>query len=1307
MFLDCPNALANDVVIKEQSDQGIVIEFTPQQWRITSETNDGRAYFKVKFENCSFKTKSGQPLIPTRTLLIGIPFNAEVSCDILELKNTKRIEGKLLPTLTFSRDGIADIYYWEDPSLYQSQQIIPDNLVNISSPAVMRDQQVVMLDLHPVQFFPDKKQIQLYGKMVVRINFLNKEQEEKNNNISAFIPKHNRILVNPIQAAKWRKSRKLSIQQKLKKTNLGEFYKIRIQEEGIYKITGTELQQAGIDLRDIKPNQLKIFNNGGFQLLQRLIEFRPDSIIENAIIVSDGKDGKFDHQDYILFYGKSVNGWKYNHIERCYSHYLNPFTKENVYWLYWQDPNSGKRMKQKTITSSQSVIDVTNSCHHIYIENEYKNLLNSGMLWLGNYFSSAMPQRTYQWDLIGVLQYKEAMVRLNLAGISPGEHRFSLYLNNSFIARVPSFYGSDSKYLNIKMKQFYSSIQHSLKDGYNSLMIEYMPNSDESLAYLDWIELSFYRELMAQNDQLIFYSPDSANFYQYNLKSFSSDAIYVYDITNFSDVTQLDVISTGNGTAQFIDSCASNIPKQYLAITSEKFKSPLKIEKDTPSDLRNEQNEADFIIITYDDFYEAASALRSLRENCDTLKTAVVNISNVYDEFSWGLVDPTAIRDFIKYANDHWQKQPNYVLLFGDGNYDYKNIISSESNYIPSFQTSELDEILSRTRDDWYVCVAGNDNLMDLAIGRLPVKNPDQAMNVVKKIIEYENSPEHGEWCNTITMVADDEFEEGGGYDNIDHIPDADFIMENYIPKQYDIQKIYLTEYPAIKDASIFGIRKPSAHETLLKQINRGSLIINFIGHGNEQFLTHERILVVSDDMSRFDNGKKQAFWITATCNFGRFDRPDFQSFAEQLVIAARQGAIATFSPCRLAYPYQNVILNAALYRFLFDESEEQIRLGDAVVFAKNSLGNSENDQLYHLFGDPTLRLIMPTCVAQITKYMPDSMKALSKMNVVGVIQSQEAPLTKLQGQILFKAFDSRKERVHKVGNWKEWRYKLPGNTIFRGTTTVTNSQFRTQFIVPKDITYGGKEGRLSIFYWNEQLFGSGCLDHIYVGGTQTEFYDNEGPVIKIGFEGQNFMSGGFVPPNPILKLTVTDSLSGVNIGGDIGHKITMILDNARDKMAHLNDYFHYEQDSYTVGHISYPLTDFVEGMHHIQINAWDNCNNSSQAEVTCTVVPLDKLIIQDILNYPNPFSDYTEFTFWVNQDCDVEIKIYTLTGRLICKLDHLAAETGFNHFPWYALDQDGDALANGVYLYKVTASCFSGQRKIHAQQIEKFAIVR
>ncbi|MDZ7265444.1 MAG: type IX secretion system sortase PorU, partial [candidate division KSB1 bacterium] len=953
-------------------------------------------------------------------------------------------------------------------------------------------------------------------------------------------------------------------------------------------------------------------------------------------------------------------------------------------------------------------IPVTAFHDHIFIENEYKNLLNSGRLWLSDYFSAQSASRSYQIDLAGIVTTAPAELVLQLAGVSQGSHRFSLSWNNQPLATVPPFSGIGSKYLSIELKQFSTPIRAELQDGNNRLTINYQAEGDYSIAYLDWIELNFYRQLKQQNAPFIFCSPESSGVYQYRIQASSSEDLQLFDITDFSRVARLETRQAQAGIIEFVDSVGAIRPKKYLAVTQRQWRSPQKIEKDIPSQLRDPTNAAQFVIITYDDFYDAALALKSLRENCDSLRTKVVRISDIYDEFSWGMTDITAIRDFIKYAFDHWQVRPQYVLLLGDGDFDYKNILSShQPNWLPPYQTAELNQLSSRPRDDWFACVAGDDDLPDLAIGRIPAQNPDQAMAVVNKIIQYENSPLRGKWLHTIALVGDDEFGEGGEYDGLHHIPDVESFAEYLIPPAYDVQKVYLTEFSAVRDAAISGIRKPAAHAALLEQINQGCLIVDFVGHGNERVWTHERILQAPEDLTRIDNGPKQAFWIAATCNFGRFDNPDLQSFAEELITTPDRGAIAVFSSARLANPFQNVALNRAVLRQIFANFPRSIRLGDVVWLAKLSTGNSANDQQYHLLGDPTLRLPMPTCSVEITSQSPDSFRALSRLELTGTIKTMILPVHDCTGEAFIEAFDSRRERKYVVRPGLEYHYQLPGNVIYRGIATVTNNSFRTRFIVPKDISYGGEDGRLRVFYSDDRMFGAGCKKQISVNGTEQRFYDNAGPTISIGFEGQHFITTGFVPPDPILLVTIADSGSGINLAGDIGHQILLTIDNITENAIVLNRYFQYEKDSYQIGHIIYPLSGLTEGDHFLRIKAWDNFNNSAQQETEFTVVALDRLVLREVMNYPNPFAGTTAFTFWANQACEVKISIFTVAGRLIRALNHLKAEPGFNHFTWDGRDEAGDELANGIYLYKIDAWCVNGSQTIRTSQIEKCAVMR
>ncbi|HFE52750.1 MAG TPA: type IX secretion system sortase PorU, partial [Bacteroidetes bacterium] len=822
-------------------------------------------------------------------------------------------------------------------------------------------------------------------------------------------------------------------------------------------------------------------------------------------------------------------------------------------------------------------------------------------------------------------------------------------------------------------------------DGTNTLTIEYAGQSDVSESYLDWYELEYGRRLQARDNLLTFTLPPSPGGLRARLTGFTSQDVRLFDITRFYDVREIVEFSRQGNAIVFGDTTTGEIwGKSYLALSSDGFLKVEKIVKDKPSDLRTRPRQADMIIIAHDDFENQAMQLKSLHENSseEPLKTEVVLISDVFDEFSWGLLDPTAIRDFLRFAYEHWG-QPRYVLLMGDGDYDYKNLISSlDQNWIPPYETTETDEQSNRTTDDWFTYVSGNDDLMDMAIGRLPVRSPEQAQAVVDKLISYVTHPEYGVWKNTLTMVADDELVRGGVGNEVIHTTDAEYVAENYFPKLFDVQKVYLMEYPAVLTAAYAGVTKPKATEALLDRINRGTLILNFVGHGAPRLWTHERVLLASRDFELIQNGRRQALWIAATCDFGRFDDPREQSLSEDLVNAEGRGAIGVVSSARLAFANLNTSFNRRFLKHLFEDygaTGLTTPAGAAVMLAKLDAGSSTNDQKYNLLGDPALRIAAPRLRVTVSDFEPDSIKALSRMTVRGFVARPDGqPLTDPGGKVLVTVFDSKKLRTYVTAAGTRVQYYLPGNAVFRGVAKVEGGQFVSQFIVPKDITYGGQLGRIEAYYWSDDQDGNGFVEGIPVGGTNTKLIDTRGPSIRALVDGRELRPGDPLPLGEELVVQIADSVSGINLTGDIGHKITIAFDSENASPVDVTDRFQYFEGSYVAGQLRYPVSGLEPGPHTLRIKAWDNSNNSSTLVMEVEVVTAGELAIRDALNYPNPFSKETQFTFMLTRDATVNVQVFTLAGRKVYETGPIACARGYTALPWDGLDDEGDELANG-----------------------------
>lgn len=1316
-----------DITILDSSDRGVTIAFSPTVVQLDTIQLNGENYYRIYLAHTSFAGNPGEPIIPVRVMNVGIPLESEVNVSILSMES-EEMSGKLLPAPEI--DGTGKSNFEIQPAIYQSSEFFPQQILVTDSPSFIRDQRVVKIKLFAAQFSGGLNRIKIHSKIIIRVDFVGKNAGSIDIKNSAGDDEFYRgVVVNYSQSKRWLKTHARQLKRVKTIFQNENWYKMLIRQEGIYKLTGEYLASQGINIGSIKAESIRIYNNGGRELPQNLNTTRPDSLIENATRVIDlNSNGNFDNADYILFYGKAVNNWEpLNNSSEFYQHYLNHYTSENSYWLTWDNNVNGKRMKNKAFAASAGLDPVPYFRGLHFNEDEINNYLNSGLNWFGRLMVGQNVQQGYSVYLPNPAnQDSNVYFRIQCLGVTYGNHSFTIYLNDQLLANF-SFSGS------YQTKSYDVQNKISLKEnGINNLKIIYNGASAESQVYIDWFEVQYKKQFVADDNYLIFNQiADGAQ--KYRVSNFKNDQIEVYDITDWANVRFFTNTTIGSGVVTFTDSTTGLPRRKYITLTPEAYLQPVKIEPVVFADLRNSIPGADFIIITYDDFYEAVMPLKQHREMQDTLVTEVIKITDIYNEFSWGMFDPIAIRDFIKYAFDNWIPSPKYVLLCGDGDYDYKNIKSNlDKNWIPPYETTELNENTNRTMDEFFILVSGNDSNPDLAIGRFPVQSAEETKNVVEKIISYETSPIWDpnqnfpleDWRNIVTMVADDEYHNSDSKNEVMHTRDSENIMEYSIPKSFNKDKIYLIKYPAISEPTFSGYRKPAATEALLKRINNGTLILNYVGHGAPNIWADERVLIENRDMDRIQNQNKLPLWIAATCDFGRFDDPMEQGMAEKMFVAKDRGGIAFLTSARLAYATDNTELNRKFYEQLFrGDYGRTERLGVALTNAKINNYSGINDQKYHLFGDPTMRLAKPEYLSKITSIQPDTLKALSEIKIVGQIMNQTSAWENFEGKALLKIFDSKTNKVYTTPYGSQIPYISEGRTIFRGTINVRQGQYEANFIVPKDITYGGKYGRISIYFASERYHGCGYRDSMPVGGTSV-LQDTEGPIINIGFEGQNFMTGNVVGEKSILKVEIADSISGVNIAGDIGHNITMILDEKESDEIILTDLFNYYEGNFKAGKVLYDFSNYkssfpdqnntlierygvTPGEHTIKIKAWDNFNNSSITTASFSVVSDDILKITNVFNYPNPFTSATTFVFSVNHPSQIKIKIYTVAGRLIETLNNLPGENEVNQIPWNGRDRDGDELANGVYLYKITATAELLGKTLKDEHIGKLVIVR
>ena len=707
------------------------------------------------------------------------------------------------------------------------------------------------------------------------------------------------------------------------------------------------------------------------------------------------------------------------------------------------------------------------------------------------------------------------------------------------------------------------------------------------------------------------------------------------------------------------------------------------------------------------------------------LKTAVVEVDTIYNEFGNGLPDPVAIRDFLEYAANNWQPAPRYVLFFGDACFDYKNILNVDKNWVPTYETPESDsQIDTYGYDDFFTCLQPGDTAtVTMASGRLAVRSLDEARLTVDRIIQYETAPTFGTWKNLITIVADDRNIDGA-LDEAQNPEQADFIAQNDVPEAFDLKKIYEEAYPTVIAST--GRTKPAVRQAIIDQINRGTLVMNYTGHGNPNVWSHESILTISDAMTQFFNASTLAFFVAATCDWGRFDFAGSQSSAEDVIVNPNGGAIGVITPDREVWSDDNFYLNQVLYQYLFPTDAYSLtpRLGDGLMLTKNNYqsGELENKRKYHLLADPTLRLAIPQLVMQIdsingkpvTSATFDTLQALSKVTVTASIRDNNGVIQNINSDsALVTIFDA--ETTDSVydsgvigGAWQHsMTFLLPGAIIYKGDNTIHNGRVSATFIIPKDISYANKQGKVSVYFSGDGTDGRGYSDRVIVGGTSTLLAnDTQGPTVNIYFDTRSFRSGDLVTENPMLIVDLTDS-SGINdAGSGVGHGLEAWLD-ADTKSIDLTDFYTGARDNYQSGTIEYQFTGLAPGRHTLAVRAWDVYNNSTTSQVEFSVASGTSLALENVYNIPDPVRSTTTFTFQHNQltPINVQIKIYTVAGRLIQVLSSNSYPDRFVQIPWDCRDRDGSKIANGTYFYKVVAKTVDG--KFASEALGKMSIVR
>jgi len=1103
----------------------------------------------------------------------------------------------------------------------------------------------------------------------------------------------------------------------------GQWYKIGVTQDGIYRLDNTFFSNLGISPSSINPRTIRIFGNGGGMIPQANIAERLDDLQENYIHVEGENDGSFNVGDYVLFFGEGPHSWDYNAETQLFDHEYNLYSDTNFYFLNIGEEN-GLRITEE-LTPNPTPYEITQGHGFQFYELDKTNLIRSGRYWLGEKFD-LITERTYSFYAPDATTNptlgSEIEVNIRVAARSDLSTSFDIYTGNTKLGTMAlasvSVSSSQATYYSHLTQSF--SFDPSLVQG-DSISLRFVYDKKGSInseAWLDWIEVDYAKDLNVRNASNYSFALKEAigsgEVARINLTNAGS-AYQIWDITNPTHVMRKPF--NANGSTLTFDAPLDNYRK--FMVFNGGFKTPISAKTVFNQNLHGLPL-ADYLMIVYPEFMAEADRLANFHRNYYNRTVHLVTPGQIYNEFSSGRQDVSAIRDFIKMFYDRSNgTQPGFVLLFGDGSFDYKNHtnVPNVTNFIPTYQSRNSNTPTSTyTSDDYYAFLDDDEgfwgegsgldgdngvqmNLLDVSLGRLPVETLTEAQEVVDKIIQYvTDSVGLGSWRSKILLVADHKEGEGST-----HVSQADSYTSliNQAEPCFNLDKIYMDNYPMVNTAA--GTRFPEGRSALLAKLEEGSLIVNYTGHGGESTWSNSRILELTDIQS-LQNEHRIPAVITATCEFGRFDDHDRRSGAEWMVLNPTAGAIAMFTTVRLVFSSPNKDLNENFYRYVLTYDADKQRmptLGEVMRYTKNqtfpeSSFNDLNSRNFTLLGDPGLILNYPELKAEITSIngQPivqgevDSLNSLALVEVVGQIKDANGtPITDYNGDLSITIFDKPSKFVTNLSNFPFYWQK---NRIFNGASTIENGEFRFEFVVPIDISYEEGFGKMSFYFSDGVRDGAGCYNDLYIGGTDPNATpDDEGPTINLFINDNTWVDGGITDSNPYLYAEVYDE-SGINtIGSAIGHEISAILDNDASNPLILNEYYTATENSYKEGSIRYRLSDLPEGEHTLSIRVWDVANNAAE-DYTSFIVTNDAILaLEQIFNYPNPMTDQTNFWVSHNQtgkELEVSIEIFSNDGKKVKRLvsDFTASGNVYKELQWDGMSDAGFPIAPGIYSYRV-----------------------
>ena len=1122
----------------------------------------------------------------------------------------------------------------------------------------------------------------------------------------------------------------------------GEWYRFYIEESGVFRLSKGFLNSLGINTNSVDPRNIKIYGNGGRMLPLLNSANYPFDLVENAVKFVGEDDGSFDNNDYILFYGEGPKTYSQESQTN-----LNLYTDKTYYYVNISSGN-GKRIQQMPSIDAAADIQINTFQDYQFYEVDEHNLAKLGRRWFGDAFG-VENQRVYDFQFPNLVTSEPVRFDIAVGSVSETDGTtMGITINGNLISSLGLGVITPGSVLGTA--NAYGGDLNMSSDAIR-VTLDYNNNGNPSAnAYLDYINIEATRDLAYAGDQLVFKNNDVAitpGIVEYNL----SNASGVHEIWDITDRFNVSNTLNPEGLSNLSFKAVSGEERTYIAFSTSNALQP---KKESRSSVANQNlkgtiflnnqgafEDVDYIILTPAELMSQAERLAQINRNQYNLNVKVVDLQTIYNEFSSGSQDIAALRNFIKYVYDNASVPSNrlkYVCLFGEGSYDYKDRVNNNTNLVPSwYSTSSFNLTSSFVSDDFYAMLdndegsMSNSDRMDIAVGRILAEDLQRAKEMVDKIEAYYQPEAYGNWRNNVLLISDDV---DAQWERILQ-ETTDGIGEEIKAENPFMNVIKIHADAFEQESSAAGNRYPKVNKAIKDVIEVGALVVNYFGHGGEDGLAKERIFD-KFDAQEVNNICKFNLFVTITCEYTKFDDPNRDTAGEFTFWNKNGGAIGLVTSTRQIFVTVGVSYNEVFNDYLFAfNNNEYPSVAEVLRRTKidNSIAGITQKRLIFLIGDPAMKLAFPKPDIKLTKVNDvditqpiDTLKALSYTKMAGeVVDINGNLLSNYNGTLTATIFDKQIDRQTLANDGVTDNngpiildFITLGEVIFKGQATVENGQFEFDFVVPRDIGIPVGNGKVSFYAQTDNGLSdqTGANFDIKVGGINEDApEDNIGPVINLYMNDENFVSGGVTNESPSLLAKLQDD-NGINTASGIGHDITAIIDGDETNPIVLNDYYQADVDDYTNGTVTYPFRDLEPGLHTLTLKAWDVYNNSSSTEIQFTVFDKDEeLVVKNVLNYPNPFVNYTEFWFNHNssEPLDVSVQIFTVSGKLVRTINGQTsadeccgsgASSLSRSIVWDGRDDFGDKIGKGVYVYKLKVK--SSRLNKQVEKIQKLVIL-